>query len=543
MDDIDSSLCKLIQELTYGNIESLREMRNGYLLSNLLNRLDPQFFYMSKKLDNWVNAKSQLEHYLNDKGLENQSLDFDDDAIEEGVLENIISAVLQIIAIYAAFNEKEWLELCAHFEPIQKNLMLPILNPMIDDIVEQKQHLPKKDEMKTLLHRLESQEAELNDLRARASFKENELTLTQKELQKVIAENKKLNLELEDLHRLKNETIKQIEEFYATKDERENELELSRRLDKAVADRDDTADKLFRVQLILADKENEIERLTLLKDAYETKKSDMDNFSEQIQYYKAQNEKLKADIEVKDSKLGALEHADIQISRLREKLKDQNLQLSKMKLEQIESENTIKTLETKLSIANEKIDFIRRRGSSLGEHNSEIAHENGYYIRLEEENARLKRKVEVLIKEISSGDMAGLDEELLERDNQILAGRVKGLMMQAQSMSDYNQLQHDEFNIRSNYHADSTYRSPEKHPTVEQGGLNSALHHFMSDNSLIDDRDDKSENMNLLYSVCIEFLQKEFMKARALTPTYDERSRNIFKQFTLANMIKQPSID
>ena len=139
MEDIDTSLCKIIQDLTFGNIENLKEMSEGYLLSNLLHKLDSQFFHLTSKLDNWANAKSQLEQYLCEKGLQNQVLDFDEKGIASGELEHIVSAVLQILAIYGAFNQSEWYHVTENFELMQKNLILPIINPMILDIIEELQ--------------------------------------------------------------------------------------------------------------------------------------------------------------------------------------------------------------------------------------------------------------------------------------------------------------------------------------------------------------------------------------------------------------------
>lgn len=536
MEDIDTCLCKVVQDLTFGNIESLKEMSNGYLLSNLLNRLDPQIFYMSKKLENWMTAKMQIEYYLNKKGLQNQILDFDEKGISEGALEHLISAILQILAIFAAFNEKDWYQLSEQFESIQKNLILPILNPMISDIMEERQQVPKKEEIKTLLLRLEDRETELGETKKRLLSKEEELDVTSKEIQKLTYENNKLTSELEDLHRLKNETIKQIEEFYANKEDRENENELSRRLNKTVAERDELSDKLFRLQLVVTDKESEIEKLTLIKNAYENKKSDIESFTEQIHYYKTQSEKLKAEVEVKDSKLNALEHADVQIIKLREKVKELTSKLSKVKLEKIEYENTVKTMEKKLEMANEKVDFIRRKSQSVMEPINDITQESGYVSKLETENDRLKQKVSYLIKELSEGDIERMDSELIEKENQLLTGRVKGLLLQCKSITSQNQT--GRYKKPSQELADVVYGSLEKRCSNKSKKRDSTIQNIDSENFLTDEKTDQTENMTLLYSVCMEFLQKDLMKTRVLAPTYDERKRDIFKQFALSNVMR-----
>ena len=537
MDDIDTCLCKLIQDLTYGNIESLEEMSDGYLLSNLLYKIDPQYFYLSDKLENWINAKTQLEQYLSKNGLENQVLDFDEKSISEGVLEYLVSAILQILAIYAAFNDNEWAVVSEQFEPSQKNLILPILNPMIADITEEREKAPKNDEMKVLLLTLEKRETELNNVKKQLCSTKDELNLSKTEIQTLTKENKKLNTELQDLHRLKNDTIKQIEEFYANKDDMENENELTRRMKQIVSERDELADKLFRLQLSITDKDNEIEKLNLVKNAYETKKSEIESFTEQVHYYKTQNEKLKADIELKDSKLSALEHADFQINKLKEKVKEQYSKLSELKLEKIENENTIKNMEKQVSIANEKVDFIRQRSNSLNESAIDMVQDSAYVSNIEEENENLKRKLNYLMNEISEKDIKELESAFLEKENQLLSGKVKGLLMHSKSLTVQNPA-NDHNQKRSKELSELACISPEKRSLKDNKGFNSTLQNIASENSLYEIKADPTESMNILYTVCMEIIQKEMMRNRALAPTYNERKRDIFKQFALSNVMK-----
>lgn len=538
MEDIDLSLCKLIQDLTFGNIESLREMKNGYLLSNLLNKIDPQFFSMSDKFENWMNAKAELERYLSEKGLQNQILDFEEKGIAEGTLEHLVSAVLQVLAIFCAFNEKEWSQLSEQFDSVQKNLLLPIIDPMISDIIEERQQVPKKEEIKTLLLSLESRETALTELGKRSAIREEALSLAYRDIQNLSQENKKLKVELEDLHKLKNETIKQIEEFYANKEDRENEDELSKRLNRTINERDEFADKLFRLQLMLTDRESEIEKLTLIKTAYENKKADLDNFTEQVQYYKTQNSKLKADVDVKDAKLSALEHADLQITKLKDKVKEQVLVISKMRLDKIDSTNQIQTLEKKLTILNDKMDFLRKKNSDSSELVTDLGQDSSYVSKLEEENGNLKKKVSSLIRELSDGDIERMESEMIEKENQLLTGRVKGLLMHSKSLSCHNQ--QIEPQKRLGNLADAVYKSPEDNCDQKDRSSFTILD-LGSASSLMDEKTNQIDNMTLLYSVCMEFLQKDMMKTRVLAPIYDERKRDIFKQFTLANVMKQPN--
>ena len=265
-------------------------------------------------------------------------------------------------------------------------------------------------------------------------------------------------------------------------------------------ERDDLADKLFRLQLMLTDRENEIEKLNLVKNAYESKRSDLESFTEQVHYYKTQNDKLKAEIEVKDSKLNALEHADIQISKLREKVKEQNTKISKLKLEKIEFENSIKTMEKRLVMANEKIDLFKKRSSDMLEPN-ELVQETSYLSKLEEENGRLKRKVHYLIKELSEGDMDKLESDEIEKENQLLTGKVKGLLLHTKSLSLQNQISYQEMQKRSKDISDFIYKSPDKQHRDQKDKFNSTLQNMVSNSSLSDDKADPAESMNLLYTV------------------------------------------
>lgn len=540
MEEIDIALCKIINDLAFTHIMSLKDLRDGHIVSNILNRIDPSFFSLSTDLNNWTNAKREIENYLDEKGLSNQILDFDEALISNGTLEHLISAVLQVLAIYAAFNEKEWDSVTSKLDLIQKNSVLPIIEPMIADIIEELSNTPKNDEFKVLLLRLERQESEIGKLKQSLMLKDEDIQVKTREIEKLTANNKSLSTELEELHKLKGETIKQIEDFYSSKTDNFEDGELAKRLQKTIQDRDEMADRLFRLELLLNDKDNEIEKLTMIKDAYESNKVETEGFTEQVEYYKGLVKKFRTEVDLKDSKLNALEMVDKNLERLKAKIKEQSSLISTMKLEKINQGSKIKTLEQKLAAADERVDFIRQRSSNLFDSHRDLFTENTERTKLEEENDKLKRKISYLEKELGENEVNRLNAEMIEKDNQILTGRVKSLLLLNDTQGDNQMNRYDTDKLEH-----SLVVSKIGFPPIEEEskeglfGMTSTLQDLRSECSINVQNKIDDESMDILYSVCMEYVRRNIMKDRLLLPTRDERQRDIFKQFNLTNLLSE----
>lgn len=57
-------LCRLLEEITDDSIESLEDLSDGYLMPNILNKIDPEVFNVDEKISDWVKIKSLVEKYL-----------------------------------------------------------------------------------------------------------------------------------------------------------------------------------------------------------------------------------------------------------------------------------------------------------------------------------------------------------------------------------------------------------------------------------------------------------------------------------------------
>lgn len=542
MEEIDLTFSKIISELTFSPIESLREMKDGYLVAELLSQLSSASVNETAKFESWTDAKIALEAYLSDKGLNNQMLDIDVSLITNGTLEHLISAVLQIFAIIAVFNHEEWNAVLDKLDENHKNLILPIIDPLISDIHDEINQISQHDDVRQLLLKLERQHSEINELRHSVEEKTQNIQRKAKEIEKLNLNNKNLSNELKELQKNKNETIQQLEDFYSSKNKGFDDEELSKRLNRIVSERDDIADKLFRVQLIVVDKDNEIEKLTLIKDAYEAKHMETDGYNEQIEYYKSLIEKMKTDLDVKDSKIKMLEVAEEKVTRLRDKVREQSTQLGSLRLENIDLENKLKTVERKLKAADEKVDLLKKKNSGLFEPNRDLFSESTQMARLEDENDDLKRKISTLIDKLGETEIDKLDAEMIERSNQLLKGKVKSLLLLNDTMGG---TQSPYFESSKITHSHVVYGT-QFHPIEEESreglfGLTSTLKELQSDQSIIEKAYYDQENVDILYSVCMEYVRKDIMKTRMLMPTRADRKRDIFKMFSLTDMIGDKS--
>lgn len=553
MEEINSTLCKILQEITQSNIESLIEISDGFMLPNILYGMDPDFFPFEKKLSKWEVSKSMLEAYLQQNGLQDQILEFEIDNIRAGALEHIVSAVLQILAIFAVFKKEKWEVLFNKVDNETQKSLLPILTPMTQDINEALQlaksniishNLPHSDDLKMLLQKMETQDIQIDSLTTRLEEKDYKLQQKDVEIRKLKDRTIKLEEELQNLHKLKDDTIKQIEDFYTAKGDVGNAEEYATKVQQLMDERDDYKESLQRHEMMIADRDEEIEKLTLMRTAYENHKHEMDNYLEQIEYFKDQTDRLKNECEVKASRIKLLERSDGQLKALKDKIKAQGREINELKIDKMELENSVKVLEKKMITADEKVEFIRQKSMNNLKPPEDLIKDSNYTTRLEEENERLKRLNTMLRQHFSDNEIKKLDQELLEKDQQMYSSKVKSLMMEKSALLEKNQLHERNALARSNVINTFSYKNLDTLEEVDESGINGFTQNLddLASSQSIEDNDraiHNTENVELMYNVCMEFMQNELMNIRMLLPRRAERKRDIFERFKLSNVIKE----
>lgn len=86
---------------------SLEDLSSGYLIPELLFKIDPTYFHKAKDLKNWYDFKKLIEQFLEKNGID-EEIDIDVIGIHKKQIASIIAAVFQIFSIISVFAEKEW---------------------------------------------------------------------------------------------------------------------------------------------------------------------------------------------------------------------------------------------------------------------------------------------------------------------------------------------------------------------------------------------------------------------------------------------------
>ena len=317
-------------------------MEGGFLLANILEHIDQKEFSSNdKSLNNWSNVKDRLENYLSTKGLGSQNLDFELADIRKGDVQAIISALLQILAILAAFNPSNWERILSGTDYMAKMTVTKFLDAMITDIKEEIDFARKSwktnnfesaEDIKILLQRLEKHENTIDEqtktiISVRADLEKE--TQERLKLGKILQEKDK---EILEMQQIKNEALKLLESNYAHKRDDQPSKDLQKKVIKLNQEVDALNEKLLAYRSQIIDKENEIDKLKIIQAFLEEKKTELEETNEQLSYYKKMTDTLKKEKEIFETKLKCFEYADKNIVKLKTMLKEEKQASINLKL-------------------------------------------------------------------------------------------------------------------------------------------------------------------------------------------------------------------
>jgi hypothetical protein len=560
MEDLNVNICKVLQEMTDYNIESVSEMETGFLLANLLQQVDSdEFSSKDKTLNNWQHAKDRLEHFLSSKGLINQNLDFELPAIRKGEPQAIVSALLQIFAILAAFNPSNWERIINCVNYIAKVTIMKFLETMIADIREEIKfsrsaskgsHFDSPDDMRVLLHKLERHEATIDSQQASIAELKAELEKEYQEKQKVSRALEEKNKEILEMQQIKNEALKLLECNYVSKREEDPGEGLNKKIVKLNHEIDALNEKLLESRSTIIDKENEIDKLRLMQAFLEEKKTELEETNEQLSYYKKLTDNMKKEKEIYDSKLKCFEYADKNISKLKDLLKEEKQTAITFKLRSSEQEQTIAALQRRLGNSEDKVTIMKKSylGNQSSSDSNEVFFQTNYLKDLEEENARLKQQTRDLNAQLNEQEMKNFTDELKEKETELMRSQIKSLL-----------IENDHLTVQKAVH-----RKRYSHSIASIDPNDLELNHLLNlkeeNESVILqnvktgdfswERDDdepkvglpspKLDDFGLIYTCIMNYGYRELLRDRLLVPGRPERTRDILRPFALPSQLLAP---
>ena len=541
MNNLEYAICDLVSMICDNEIPSILDInlpRNQRALVLWININ----YFSNKTIKNWVDTKTSIENFLKDKNI-HQNLDFKIDQMEEGSKENIISAVIQIISIIAIFNEDHFENLINTIDYETKSILQTILKPMINGMKEEimhtkgnQQNVDFKDtyvsnDIKETFRKLEQQDDMIKEKDFEIAELKERFTNKVKEFEKVNFAFLNKTKEFNEMITFKDETIKQLEDACQNKADKEDFQMILQKVNRLEKENRKLHESNLSKDLEIKDKLNEIEKMKLSEDFYQQKKKEFEEVIEQLKYYKDLVQKLKTEKEVNESKIKIFQMKQKSIQVLRKDLQTEIKEKEKLSSMVQNLEAKTINMKKKIEMEKEKVDFIKQ--SSITNFGKFI--EDGKVFReLEQENVLLKSKI-MTLQEIGSGQE---DYPLCKSMANI--GKFGNNFFQKKSKDKFKKNRYSISISEKSGEGTSNYVTTKEILLSDKENFKSEKGILPSEKEVVNKEkiEEKfNEDIKLLYSVFLEFTNKEAFSKSFFIPKKQKRKRNIFDKFTLTNVL------
>ena len=482
MQEIDQKLCIFIQEITDCSIDTLKEMKNGFLLNNLLNKINPEYFRIHKLIPNWKIAQNNLQDFLIKNGLE-EILDFDLDEIKNGQIECLISAVFQILAIFAVFNKDSFKIGIGNVDNETRFSIMSILTKMIERIeleIDMKINIKKNgtnSDIKSLFQKLEFQDNLLKQNEEELLKKTNEIFDQNSEIKKLKDDFEKKNMEFKNYKKRKEEAIKHLENLYYKNEKEMGNKELKKKVEELEKENLKIKNLNSELNEKIDEKDSELEKIKIMFNFYEQNKAEYEELGSQLSYYKKSMDNLKYENSLNNDKLKYYEEVGENFLELKKRYKNEKKRFSNLEKSNKELKLTLGLFKNKLNLSNQKLDFIK---SSL---NIDELMKNDFIKEMDKKNKKLSKKIKELEKKTS-------------KEN-------------------------------------SENRSEKKSSFKKIENVTTLVDFETKQKKIINE----NENLELMYSLCLEYFNDKILTEKNFLVNRNERQRNIFSKFTLTSLL------
>jgi hypothetical protein len=485
MQDIDFKLCRLISELTDCTIESLKEMKNGFLLNNILNKIDSEYFPLHKVIFSWEIAESNLQKFLMMNGLE-EILDFDLGEIARGKIECIISAVFQICAILAVFNPSGWDRALENVEHDTKFSIMNILGKMIQKIELEMNmtincsKINSNLEIKELFQKLEFQDNLLKQNEQELLSKTNEIFEKNKEIKKLKEDLRNKKMEFKNYKKTKEEAFEQLSNSYFKENNEGYCAELKKKLEEVNIELENNKKENLGLRDTIEERDAEIDKIKIMFNFYEQHKQEYEEIGAKLFYYKKSMESLQQENDNHIENLQKFQLIKKNIEHLQQKLKHQKRKYSNLEKRNSELTKKVELYQTKCHISNQKIDFFKNNSDT----------------------------------QIDSLLMDKFLEEL-DKENEKVNEKINKLESAKKNESKEN------FDVEKKQ---SYFKVVENVTTLLDIDMN---------NKYISNYED---SVQILYELCLEYYKDKVLNEQNFLVQRNDRKRDIFSKFTLQSL-------
>lgn len=564
MEDLNKSLCSFLFEMTNYPIKNLKEIKNGLLLSMILNKIDSEFFKINDLYNNWVQCKAILDEFLVQKGLTSHKIEFDFEEITAGSTESITNALLQIFTIMAVFNKNNWNEYISYLDSKTKTQINTITENLIEElecktlkIKENAISLQEKTQVKALLIKLEKLENQLEESQILIKNLKNELLIQNKEnVQKShLLEIKQK--EIQELNLVKDQLVEQMGNVIKEKSHF-NEAFWKKKLQTQNFELEKANKRIDQLNTVLIEKDDEISKKDMNIAVLLNKESQLVETIELLNECRHKNEELKKEYDIRSSKL-IRSNFDLKSKIANDFLNSQLIaekdQSSKVKSEVNLLKNKNSELKKKLENFEIKIQSHARKSISNFEHNAQIS---GYLNTIRDYQTENQRNKNLIEKLKNSNNFEQIKNIFTEFESEKQFFGFKDLISIVEENTDEKRAN---FKRKSSIKIEQSSQKPFSSLT-EIDNVSPVLIHLESQTTFesksvkkIESGENKSNNAayliierasklleegdstHILYSVLMAYQINELNGKQALVLSNESRKRDIFNHFTLSTYV------
>ena len=546
MEDLDDVMCSVIQEITCFHIETVGQLKDGRYLHLLLEKIDPSFFHFSESdEENWYSTEQHLMHYLQQKHIDEDTIDFDLEQIVLGNKGMICHALLQIFAVLVVFNKSYWEEVMKKVGFLVHTQIKNSLDSMIKQLTDLVNESKAKNvfggdaNLRSMLQTLESKQEIIENQNTEIENLKNELETAKLNIQIYQTQLKDKEKELEGVTALKDNILKDIMKkedkkmrgMYEDGPNKNSELQF---LEKEVLLQ---RSLLHSKETALLDKTMEIEKLTTLLQNLDKIKSENEELSSELEHFKKLAEDTKKHNQLLDQRFQAMGSFQNFVEELKNELLNEKKMNTKIAYELEDKSSLIDTLQKKLDI----LEGNRKTGGRNpldGRVNDLYSME--LFKTVEVENKKYKKQLEELSHKNQLIQSKLNLYTMEDKENQALKAQIASFLSEENNRINQSQ---------ENFKKSSLDKlANEQKDSQKELGKKSSLDRFATEE--LDEQqngEDKArkeketfaQDFGMVYSAIMEFYKNEIAESRRFVYNRSDRDRNIFKQFMLTGMLME----
>ena len=528
LEELEKALSIGVAELTSMSVPGLIEITDPRVASKLVSSISPVFLAEEKSALGWSALIQKLNEFAALKGLAS-AVDFDLAGIQKGETYALITAVVQVFSLIGLFNPNAWESMLTKVDHDSASQIRLSTEEVIKDFASVIESSETKD-VKRIFEKLEVEETKRIEAEEKCKLLENVIQSLTSQLDQANSLMQKKNVEVQEAQRVKDMTLRQMEELMSSQQPFEAEAH-EKTIKSLNRVKEDLQHKLMVAEASAAEYSSEAEKLRVLISMSEVKRREAESVHEICDRLRKSNEELRAEKEVYESKLELLSVGNKALVKYQEKLKAETQKNFDLKLHVSELENKIGLLEEKARKSSESLQMLKDSKASFGEVTTQLSLQM-----LEAENESLRQQLKLFKSEASQESQKAFERDEQESLSEIQAVKLRTLSLENNMLTAKNR----RLTIASKI---GTFSNLDQAKSVDMAPRPSiSTPSETQQEEIAKVQKNCSEKLELLYAALMQYAQYSVVgNARLFAPGLEERKRDVLRQFTLNNILNGPA--